>query len=165
MQRRLDEAILEFERSLSVNRNSVWSLHHLALCKLFTGSIEEVIPLYQQAIRLSPRDPAIGWWYRVIGTVHLLQSRIDEAILWLEKARSDVPAAPVVRINLASAYALKGETERASAELAEARRLSNDDRYSSMVRLKARSSAGPKLRALYETTYFAGLRLAGMPEE
>ena len=45
MQHRLEEAILEFETSLSVNRNSVWSLHHLALCKLLTGSIEEVIPL------------------------------------------------------------------------------------------------------------------------
>jgi TolB-like protein/class 3 adenylate cyclase len=166
MQHRLEEAILEFETSLSVNRNSVWSLHHLALCKLFTGSIEEVIPLYQQAIRLSPREPRIGWWYRTIGAVHLLQSRIDESIIWLEKARSDIPAAPTVHAQLASAYALKGETERAAAELAEARTLSGDDRFSSLKRLRATRYRGvSKNRALFEATYFAGLRLAGMPEE
>ena len=95
-----------------------------AWCKLYTGSIEEVIPLVEQAIRLSPRDPDIGFWYFLIGTVHLLQSRTDEAIVWLEKARSAIPATPVIHACLASAYALKGETERAAAELAEARRLS-----------------------------------------
>jgi hypothetical protein len=47
--------------------------------------IDEVIPIEEQAIRLSPRDPAIGWCYHMIGTVHLLQSDIDEAIVWFEK--------------------------------------------------------------------------------
>jgi len=64
----------------------------LGWCKLFTGSIDEVIPLVEQAIRLSPRDPGMGSRYILIGTVHLLQSRTDEAIVWLEKARSAVPA-------------------------------------------------------------------------
>jgi hypothetical protein len=41
-----------------------------------------------------------------------------------------------------------------------------DDRYSSITRLKAVRYFGvPKIRALFETTYFAGLRKAGMPEE
>ena len=98
--------------------------------------------------------------------MHLLQSRTDEAIVWLEKARSANPGLPVVHACLASAYALKGETERAAAELAEARRLSGDDRYSSIARLKAVGYFGvPKIRALFEATYFAGLRKAGMPEE
>jgi predicted Zn-dependent protease len=98
--------------------------------------------------------------------VHLLQSRTDEAIVWLEKARSAIPAYPFVRSRLASAYALRGETERAAAELAEARRLVGDDRFSSIARLKAAGSGGvPKIRALYEATYFAGLRQAGLPEE
>jgi hypothetical protein len=98
--------------------------------------------------------------------VHLLQSRINEAILWLEKARSATPAHPGICADLASAYALNGEIERAVAELAEARRLSRDDRYSSIARLKALGRFEmPKARALFEATYFAGLRKAGMPEE
>jgi predicted Zn-dependent protease len=125
-----------------------------------------VIPIEDQAIRLSPRDPNIGFSYFLIGTVHLLQSRTDDAIVWLEKARNALPAAPAFRSRLASAYALRGETERAAAELAEARRLSNDDRFSSLARLKAVGHFGvPKVRALFEATYFAGLRKAGMPEE
>ena len=105
----------------------------------------------------------------MIGLVHLLQSRTDEALVWLEKARSSNPKFPPHGY-LASAYALKGETERAAAELAEARRLY--DRYSSIERLKAAGTQGgpgywgvPKIAALYEATYFAGLRKAGMPEE
>jgi hypothetical protein len=55
---------------------------------------------------------------------------------------------------------------RAAAEFAEARRLSRDDRYSSIARLTAVVGfRTPKVRALYETTYFVGLRKAGMPEE
>jgi len=56
--------------------------------------------------------------------------------------------------------------ERAAAELAEARRLSADDRYSTITRLRAAQYWGvPKIRALFEATYFAGLRKAGMPDE
>jgi hypothetical protein len=52
------------------------------------------------------------------------------------------------------------------AELAQVRRLSSDDRYTSIARLKAIGPFGvPKIRAMFETTYFAGLRKAGMPEE
>ena len=66
---------------------------------------------------------------------------------------------------LASAHALEGESERAAAELAEARRLSSDDRYSSIGRLRAVIAGEPKAQAVLEATYFAGLRKAGMPEE
>jgi tetratricopeptide (TPR) repeat protein len=165
VQNRWEEAVSEAETALALNRNSVWALHYLAQCKLLTGSIEEVIPLEQQAIRLSPREPRIGWWYLVIGTVHSLRSRIDEAAVWLEKARSALPAAADARSRLASAYALRGETERAAAELAEARRL-NRDLFSSIAQVRAGQPWGvPKMRALFEATYFAGLRKAGMPEE
>jgi tetratricopeptide (TPR) repeat protein len=98
--------------------------------------------------------------------MHLLQSRTDEAIPWLEKARNFDPGHPQPHPWLAAAYALKGDTERAAAELAEARRLTSDDRYSSIARLKTVGYFGvPKIRALYEATYFVGLRKAGMPEE
>jgi predicted Zn-dependent protease len=119
----------------------------------------------EQAIRLSPRDPGIGHCHDLIGTVHLLQSHIDEAIVWLEKARSAMPGAPIFHSQLASAYALSGDTERAATELAEARRLSSDGRYSSLARLRTVMGLAPKIRALIEATYFAGLRKAGMPEE
>ena len=129
-QYRWEEAIPELETALTLNRNSVGALQGLGWCRLNIGSIDEVIPLVEQAIRLSPRDPGIGYRYLLIGLVHLLQSRTDEAIVWLEKARSYIPAVPQSHSRLAAAYALKGQTERAAAELAEARRLDGGDLYS-----------------------------------
>jgi adenylate cyclase len=166
-QGRFEEAIPEYETAIASNRNWVGALHPLGQCKLFAGSIEETIPLEEQAIRLSPRDPELlGVWYSQIGLVHLLQSRTDEAICWLEKARSTTPERPDVHANLAAAYALRGENERATAELAEARRMSADSRFESIASLKAARSWGvPKIHALFDATYFAGLSKAGMPEE
>jgi len=162
---RYDEAIHEYETVIAFNRNSADAYSNLGWCKLYTGSIEETIPLQEQAIRLSPRDPSIGFWYWRIGVVYLLQSRTEEAIVWLEKARSANGKLPVVHAYLASAYALQGETEHASAEFAEAQRLS-DNHYPTIASLKAGRYFGvPKIRALYEATFFIGLRKAGMPEE
>jgi adenylate cyclase len=165
---RWEEAILEYEAALALDHNSVYALNSLGWCKLHTGSIDEAIPLVEQAIRLSPRDPLIGSFYNMIGTLHLLHSHTDEAIVWLEKACNASPGVPITRSRLAAAYALRGETERAAAELAEARRLSGGDLFSSIAHVKSYPgvwSGVPKTRALVEATYFAGLRKAGMPEK
>ena len=165
-QGRCEEAIPEYETALASNRNWVEALANIGRCKFLIGSIEEAIAAQEHAIRLSPRDPQLGIWYLRIGQAHLLQSRIDEAILWFEKARSANPRLPFARAFLASAYALKGETERASAELAEARRLSGGGRFLSIAHSKTVFDFGvPKVRAQYEAIFFAGLRKAGMPEE
>jgi adenylate cyclase len=165
-QRRYEEAIIEYETVLATNRNSVGALAAIGRLKIYTGMTDEAIALEERAIRLSPRDPYIGNWYARIGEATLLQSRIDEAIEWFERARSANPALSFVHLYLASAYALKGETEHAVAELTEARRLRGEGSYSSIARMRAGPlAAAPKIRALVETTYFAGLRKAGAPEE
>ncbi len=165
-QHRYDEAILEYQTAIALNRNWANAYSHLGWCQFMIGSLEELIPAQEQAIRLSPRDPQIGLYYGRIGLAHLLQSRNTEAILWLERARNAAPALPRVRSWLSSAYALNGEIEHGVVELAEARRLVGDDRFSSIARLRVTESWGaPKIRAVVETTYFAGLRKAGLPEE
>ena len=164
-QHRYDAAIVEYETVISLNRNWAHAYSHLGWCKFMTGLMEELIPAQEQAMRLSPRDPQIGLFYSRTGRAHLLQSRIDEAITWCERARDAAPAAAIFRSFLASGYALKGDIERAAGELAAARRLVGDDRYSSIAHLRAVDSWGvPQIRALVETTYFAGLRKAGVPE-
>ena len=98
--------------------------------------------------------------------MHLVQSRTEDAIAWYEKACNANPGLAFAHAPLAAAYALKGESVHAAAELAEARRVGRSDRYSSIASLGATVDFGvPAIRALYETTLFAGLRLAGMPEE
>jgi TolB-like protein/cytochrome c-type biogenesis protein CcmH/NrfG len=164
-QRRCAEAIPEFETVLTLDRNSVGALAAIGRCKIYIGPIDQGIAAEEQAIRLSPRDPSIWIWYFRIGEGHLLQSQIDDAVSWLEKARSANPAPGFVRAYLASAYALKGETERAAAELAEAGKLDGAGSYQSMARMNLARYEAPSIRAQAEATYYAGLRKAGVPEE
>ena len=164
-QGRFAEAIPEYETVLALDRNWVNAYFGLGQSKLHTGAIEETIPLVERAIRLSPRDPELGVWFNEIGVAHLLQSNTEGSITWFQRARNAIPAHSKFRSYLAAAYALRGEGERAAAELAEARRLSPDDRYSSLARLRTVYYGSPKHNALREATYFAGLRKAGMPEE
>jgi hypothetical protein len=52
--------------------------------------------------------------------------------------------------------------------LAKARKLSAEDRFASIARVKAsigKNYEVPSVRVLFEATYLAGLRKAGMPEE
>ena len=70
-QGRYEEAILEYETAIALNRNWVLVIAALGWCKFLTGSIDEALLLHQQAIRLSPRDPGIGNWYDRIGRIHL----------------------------------------------------------------------------------------------
>ena len=162
---RCEAAIPEYEAVLTLNRNWVNAIANIGRCKMFIGPIEEAIPAQQEAMRLSPRDPGMPFWYYRIGQVHLLQSHIGDAIEWLERARGANPVLHYVHGSLAAAYALKGETERAATALAEARRLSERPLYSSLVNARKFYTVTPKMRPLYEENYIAGLRLAGLPEE
>ena len=70
MQGRYEEAIPEYETVLALGDRNwvyVYALNFLGRCKFLTGSIEEVIPLSEQAIRLSPRDPYIYIPFSQIG--------------------------------------------------------------------------------------------------
>jgi hypothetical protein len=97
--------------------------------------------------------------------VHLLHHRVDDAIPWLEKARSANPEHSLPHAYLAAAFGLRGDGGGAG-ELAQARQLASDDRYSSIARLRAMGPfGGLKIRSLFEATYFAGLRRSGLPEE
>jgi len=102
-----------------------------------------------RAVSLRPRETVCSRKFLALGAV----------------CYAAAPAAPLAGLS-GFACALKVEIKRAASALAEARRLSGDDRYSSIARLTAvRYSRVPKVRALYEATYFAGLRKAGMREE
>ena len=156
-QARFVEAIPEYETVIELNRNQAYAISCLGQCKYFTGSLEDSIALQEQFIRLSPRDPLIGMAYIRTGEAYLLQSRLNDAIIWLAKARRILPEHfRFASALLAAAYALDGAAELAAAELAEARRLSGDDRYSSIAHMRMgpfRNSMAPKVRALYEAIW------------
>jgi tetratricopeptide (TPR) repeat protein len=134
--RRNEQCIPEYQEALAFNHSWADALAGLGWCKFWVGLLDEAIALHEQAVRLSPRDPQIGYWYFRIGLVRLLQSRIQEAIPWLEKGRSAIPTFPLAYSFLGAAYALNGETERGAAELAETYRLSGKVWVSTLADMK-----------------------------
>jgi adenylate cyclase len=161
---RCQEAIPEYEAAVAIDRSRAPAYAHIGWCKFLSGSVNGVVPYFEEAIRLSPHEPAIAIWYGRLGVVHLLQSNTDEAIAALEKARSENGRQAFVHAYLAAAYALKDETQRARWALAEARRL--NEGYASLASVKKSVwFTKPEIRALAEATYFPGLLKAGMPEQ
>jgi len=164
---RCDAAIPEYETVLAANRNVLAAVGNIGRCKIYIGLLDDGVALEEQAIRLSPRDPFVGVWYFRIGQARLLQSRVDEAISWLEKAHDKNAAYAFVPAWLAAAYGLKGDLPHAAAELVDARRLDGNGAPASIAAARAvsiRDFAAPRAQALLEATYLAGLRQAGVPE-
>jgi Flp pilus assembly protein TadD len=121
---RYQDACREFAAVLAVNPNSAAAIGNFGWCQFLSGSIEDGIPSQEQAIRHSPRDISSTWvWYYRIGVAHLLRMQLEDAIVWLGKASQSNPSQSYPHACLAATYALEGDTERASRELAEARRL------------------------------------------
>jgi TolB-like protein/DNA-binding winged helix-turn-helix (wHTH) protein len=166
-QHHCEAAIPEYETVLAANHNVLAAIGNIGRCKIYLGLLDDAVALEEHAILLSPRDPFLGVWYFRIGQARLLQSRIDEAIGWLEKAHNENSAYPFVHAWLAAAYGLKGDLPRAAAELTDARKRNGNGSPTSVSAARATSARdfAPGTQALVETTYLAGLRQAGVPEE
>ena len=162
-QGRCSEAIPEYETAISLDRSRAPAYAHVGWCKFLSGSMDGAIPYLEQAIHLSPHEPGIAAWYGRIGVMQLLQGNVDEALLSLERARSENARLPFVHAYLAAAYATMADHDRAAKELADAQRLGMG--YSSLAAVKKSIwYENPKIRALAETHYFPALRRAGLPE-
>jgi adenylate cyclase len=77
----------------------------------------------QLAIRLSPRDPAIGSWHATLGDAELALGHFDAAIDEYHKSIDLGWRAIQPYSGLAAAYALQGRMADAQSALAEARRI------------------------------------------
>jgi adenylate cyclase len=160
-ERRLAEAGAEMERAITLDPSLFRAYAGLGTVEVFRGNPEKAIPLYQQAIRLSPHDPIIAVWYGAIGWNYLLMGNDKAAIEWGLKSRTVDPNYASAYVVLASAYALEGDDNDARAALAEARRLNP----SLTIRLlRNYGSTEPAYVKLAER-WLDGLRQAGLPEQ
>src|SRR5207247_7959130 len=106
----LVEAIPLFERALVLDLRSVQALAYLEV------HWQPACSMIWRAHRL-PTQPAGSEyvpWYGRIGHTYLVQSRIDESILWFERGHRANPASPLHHAWLAATYALKGDVKRAA---------------------------------------------------
>jgi TolB-like protein/Flp pilus assembly protein TadD len=164
-QNRLNEARIEAERAVALDRNNSGALYQLGLAYMYLGQPDAGIPHIEKAIRLSPRDPLVSAMHYGLGRCHLFLGHLDQATELFERVRAASPRDWDVHLWLAGALGLKGNLDAAGPELAEAKRLKPE--VDSLARWHADQSwiSNPEYRALREKTLDVGLRRAGFPEE
>lgn len=162
-QRRNTEAARELEVAISLDRNNAAARDLMGQVVTFLGHPEKAIPLFEEAIRISPRDSDSVGMFLHLGIAHILLRHDDAALEWSLKARALNPRVMYVHYDLAAAYGLKGNETAARESLAEALKLQPK---LSIAWLRARSpSDDPKFNRLREDTLFEGLRRAGLRED
>jgi adenylate cyclase len=164
IQNRLDEARIEYETAVALDRNNSHALLGLGQTLMFLGRPADALPAIERSIRLDLRDPnaAFGEWS--LGACHLLLGHVDAAADLLRKARAENPRISFFQLYLAGALGLRGDIDEARAALAEAIRL--NPAMSSMAGWAAAQPwiGHPAFVALRDKTMDVGLRRAGMPD-
>jgi adenylate cyclase len=162
-QRRTEEAMVEAQRSLSLNPGFIPAYRNLCLAAMYLGRPEQVIEYADRAMLLSPFDPYLAFFhlFKAIGYFMLHQN--DDAIGSVRRAVANDPEFPSPLSWLASILALTGHEAEARDVL---------KRYFQLGGAKTRTIAQWKsLEASDNPTYLAsrerwyeGLRKAGMPD-
>jgi tetratricopeptide (TPR) repeat protein len=80
---KLDEAIGEYEKALSIQPDLTDAIDMLALVYMTRGEYEKAVSLFERVGELQPDNA--GAYYN-IACVYAIQNRVDESIDWLEKA-------------------------------------------------------------------------------
>jgi TolB-like protein len=156
-----ERAMQECELAIVLDRNLPWAHANAGVMKLMIGRCEETEPHIAEAMRLSPRDPALSSWYRMMGITYVFQGRDDHAIEQLRRSIAMNPQIPLTHFVLAAALALTGRmTEAVEARDAG---LVLDANFSVARYCNDRRSDNPVFLQQRERMY-EGLRKAGVPE-
>lgn len=121
----LAEAVVRYERALSLNPNIPEALSNLALALKGLGKADAAIARYEQALRLKPNAPEI---LSNLGIVLKDQGRTDEAIACYQKAIALRPDYASAHSNLGNALRAQGRLDEAIASYQRALALRRDYR-------------------------------------
>jgi TolB-like protein/Tfp pilus assembly protein PilF len=103
----------EFKRAIDLNPNSAVSHLFYADCLSMWARFDESIAEYQRAQELDPLSPTIA---NAMGYGFLVARKYDAAIASTQKAIELDPNGVIQRVQLATAYAFKGQHTQALAE-------------------------------------------------
>jgi adenylate cyclase len=165
-QKHHEEAILELEQTLAISPGFTTAYGLLCEANNYLGRPDRDVEYADKAIRLSPRDPLLAWFYGEKAWALLMQQHDDRAIEWLRRTLAIAPDVPISQALLTSALALTGRQAEAHEAL---------QRYLSLKATTSKTIAEfrPQHRALsdnakwlaYSDRLVEGLRKAGMPEK
>jgi TolB-like protein len=120
--RRFDDSLAEYELALRLNPNFAMAQGYYSLSLSYGGRWQEAAEAARRALRLSPRDPFAAVYGGIAAYAQFLGGNYDEAMHLAREAlrqRSDFVGAHRV---LTAAAGMAGQSEAATAALAELRR-------------------------------------------
>jgi adenylate cyclase len=167
---RIDEAIAESERALALDPAVVEAYENLGFDYLNLGQFEKSLEYYNEAIRLSPRDPALVFWYGGKTAAHFALKQYDQAIVFARRALAiNSNHNPLAHGDLIAAFALTGHDAEAREALRRylAQPTTSLKTVAAWKAYRARTTnrgSDPRILESDERTC-EGLRKAGMPEK
>ncbi|QFI72071.1 tetratricopeptide repeat protein [Bradyrhizobium betae] len=154
------ESLREHEMARSVDPNYAVNYHNLGAVELSLGKPQKALEYLEEAILRSPRDPAIGIIQMHMARAYVLLGRWDDAIEAATKAMVSPTDMATVQLNLAAAYAEKGQLDSARSALLQTKELRPGISISAL-----RAANEPAYTELAQKTLFEGLRKAGLTED
>jgi adenylate cyclase len=112
-QQRIEEAIVEARRSLSLNPGFIPAYRNLCVAAMYLGRPEETIECADKAMRLSPLDPYLAFFHLFRATGCFMVQRDEDAIVSLRHAVANSPEFSTAVAWLAAVLALAGREAEA----------------------------------------------------
>jgi tetratricopeptide (TPR) repeat protein len=117
------DALKHFVKVLELNPSYAPAYAQVGHVLSRIGRLNEAMEHVRYAIRLSPKDHAVGIWSLFGGQIELELGNDDVALEWLTRAADLSPRNPFLQATLAAAYALTGDAANAAKHAAEVRKL------------------------------------------
>jgi tetratricopeptide (TPR) repeat protein len=163
LSKRFDAALATYDRAIGLDPNHAAAHVGRARNLNIIGRSAEAVAPIERAIRLSPRDPELYVWYFVLCHANTHLARDAQAIESCLKSLATGKTYWFAYVDLASAYAWRGQNAQAAAAVTELVKL----RPGLTVRILARegsdTSDHPAFRKEFQRIV-EGVRKAGLPE-
>jgi class 3 adenylate cyclase/TolB-like protein len=163
LQKRFDAALATYDRAIALDRNLTTAHVGRARHLIVAGRAADAVASVERAIRLSPRDPDLYLWYYVVCHAHTHLARDAGTIEWCLKSVGTGKIFWHVWVDLASAYAWRGQTVEAAAAVAEILKLRPGLTVQQMLEEASAHSDNATFRKEYQRIA-EGVRKAGLPE-
>jgi adenylate cyclase len=160
---RFDAALAAYDRAIALDRNHAAAYVGRARNLNVIGRAAEALAPVEKAIRLSPRDPELYVWYFVLCHTNTHLARDAQAIEWCLKSLATGKTFYFAYVDLASAYAWRGQNAEAAAAVAELLKLRPGFTVQTLVQEGAGTSDNPAFRKEFQRIV-EGARKAGLPE-
>ena len=160
---RFDAALATYDRAIALDHNHTAAYVGRARNLIAIGRAADALAPVEKAIGLSPRDPELYVWYFVLCHANTHLARDAQAIDWCLKSIATGKTFWFAYVDLASAYAWRGQNAEAAAAVAELLKLRPGYTVQQLAQDGLGHSDNPTFRKEYQRIV-EGARKAGLPE-